>query len=357
MKQALCLAWAVKGETFPNPAVGAVVVTPSGKVAGRGATGRWGGPHAERVALSMAGRRAKGATLYATLEPCCHFGMTPPCTSGIIAAGIQRVVTAVNDPNPLVNGKGLAQLHKAGIRVESGLLQDEATAINEDFFWAITHKRSWITLKLALTLDGRIADAAGASQWITGIEARALAHELRRRHAAVAIGRATLERDDPRLTVRHVKGRDPARIVFTSAQKKLPEKSYFASHAKEARTIVVVSGAGKQEIVSSDGIEYWHTGRKAVAASLEKFTEMAFVNNLTGILVEGGQKLASAFLENGLVNRLYFAYGNKLFGNGKDGILFEKGLGVDRCISLKEMKILPLGDGMVVTGIPEKKKG
>jgi diaminohydroxyphosphoribosylaminopyrimidine deaminase/5-amino-6-(5-phosphoribosylamino)uracil reductase len=304
----------------------------------------------------MADGKARGGTLFVTLEPCSHYGRTPPCTNAIIDAGVKRVVVAVNDPNPLVCGKGVAQLRSAGMQVEKGLLKEEATAVNEDFFWAITHRRAWITLKLGLTLDGRIADSTGASQWITGKEARGFVHELRRRHAAVAVGRGTLEHDDPRLTVRTVKGYNPARIVFTGSAKNIPPSSYFATHAKEARTIVVVAGAGKREIVSQGGVEYWHTGRKSAASSLKTFAEMAFVNNLTSVLVEGGQKLASSFLENGLVNRMYLMFGNKMVGDGKDGILFEKGLGINNCFRLDEMKTCLLGDTIVITGFPGIKK-
>ena len=356
MNKALGYARAAKGKTFPNPAVGAVVVGPSGKVVGHGATGRWGEAHAEKTAIATAGQRARGATLYVTLEPCCHFGKTPPCTDAIITAGIKKVVVAINDPNPLVRGKGLAALRKAGIRVETGLLKDEARAVNEDFFWAVVQKRAWITLKLALTLDGRIADSTGASQWITGKDARAFAHELRRCHAAVGVGRGTLEYDNPRLTVRHIKGFAPARIVFVSSPEHIPADSYFARHTKEARSIVVIAGAGKQRIETGRGTEYWYTGEKKGSASLRVFTEMAFADNLTSILIEGGQKLASSFLESGLVNRLYMVYGNKIFGNGKDGILFKKGLGVNQCIQLGEIKMFSAGEAMVVTGLPDNNK-
>jgi diaminohydroxyphosphoribosylaminopyrimidine deaminase/5-amino-6-(5-phosphoribosylamino)uracil reductase len=171
MSRALELSWLVKGKTFPNPAVGAVIVSHS-KIIGEGATQECGGPHAERVALEKAGAGAKGATLYVTLEPCCHVGRTPPCTDAIIAAGIKRVVAAIGDPNPRVNGKGRRQLKAAGIAVETGLLKNEAEAVNEDFFWAITKRRAWITLKLACTLDGRIADERGDSRWITNAAAR-----------------------------------------------------------------------------------------------------------------------------------------------------------------------------------------
>ncbi|MBN2188930.1 MAG: bifunctional diaminohydroxyphosphoribosylaminopyrimidine deaminase/5-amino-6-(5-phosphoribosylamino)uracil reductase RibD [Chitinispirillaceae bacterium] len=356
MAQAVELAWAVKGKTFPNPAVGAVVVS-RGRIAGEGATRAAGGPHAERVALKKAGERAAGATLYVTLEPCCHFGHTPPCTEAIITAKIRRVVAASADPNPLVSGKGFAKLRAAGITVEIGLLRDEAAAVNEDFFHAIIKKRAWITLKLACTLDGRIADGQGVSRWITGKEAREFGHELRRTHAAVAVGRATLERDDPRLTVRHMKGYSPARIVFT-ADPKIPRKSFFYRHANEARSIVVVSGRGARRIVrdSRSGLEFWFTGEKNPHAHLLAFASMAFKNDITSVLVEGGRKLASSFLESGLVKRVYLFYGNKILGRGKEGILFTKGLPLSRCLRLKKREVLLFGDTFGITGIPEKLK-
>jgi diaminohydroxyphosphoribosylaminopyrimidine deaminase/5-amino-6-(5-phosphoribosylamino)uracil reductase len=356
MAKALELSWASKGKTFPNPAVGAVIVA-KGTIVGTGATDICGGPHAEKVALKKAGKLASGATLYVTLEPCCHYGRTPPCTDAIIAAGIKRVVAAINDPNPLVNGKGFAVLKAAGITVETGLLRDEAYAVNEDFFWAITKKTAWITLKLALTLDGRIADMQGDSRWITDSEAREFAHELRRRHGAVAVGRTTLERDDPqltlRLTVRHVLGFSPARIVFTS-QSKIPLQTYFSRHAKETRSIVVVSGKGKKEIVrdSRTGLEYWYTGEKKTRSHLRAFAKMAFDNDITSVLVEGGQMLASSFLESGLVNRMYLFYGNKILGQGKEGIVFSSGLPVNKCICLKKKEILLFSDTVGITGIP-----
>jgi diaminohydroxyphosphoribosylaminopyrimidine deaminase/5-amino-6-(5-phosphoribosylamino)uracil reductase len=357
MAQAVQLAWAAKGKTFPNPAVGAIIVS-KGKIVGTGATEKCGGPHAERVALKKAGKKAAGATLYVTLEPCCHFGRTSPCTDAIIRAGIKRVVTAIKDPNPLVNGKGVAKLRAARIRVDTGLLQDEAASVNEDFFWAITKKRAWITLKLASTLDGRIADSGGDSRWITGSEAREFGHELRRTHAAVAIGRATLERDDPRLTprltVRHVSGFSPARIVFTSREK-IPVRTYFYKHAKEARSIVVVSGKGRKRIArdSRTGLEYWYTGVKDAREHLLVFTKIAFENDITSVLVEGGQKLASSFLESGLVNRVYLFYGNKILGRGIEGLRFNRGLPINKGISLKKKEILLFPDTVGITGIPD----
>jgi diaminohydroxyphosphoribosylaminopyrimidine deaminase/5-amino-6-(5-phosphoribosylamino)uracil reductase len=352
MSQALDLAWSVKGKTFPNPAVGAIIVT-RGLVVGKGATQHAGGDHAEKVAIKKAGTRCRGATLYVTFEPCCHFGRTPPCTHAIIKAGIKRVVVATGDPNPLVAGKGIAELKSAGITVEKGVLENRAKRVNEDFAWAITHASAWISLKLALTLDGCIADTRGDSQWITGRQARLFVHEMRRCHAAIAVGANTLIADDPRLTVRHKKGFTPARIVFSSTGA-VPAESYFIKHAKEARSIVVMRG-GPREWIERDektGIEYWHTGEGTLTGRLNVFTRMAYKNDLTSVLVEGGGRLASAFLACGRVNRVFLLYGNKLFGKGLAGFRFSNGLPVNRCISLKEFTAFPLGDSIGVTGKP-----
>jgi diaminohydroxyphosphoribosylaminopyrimidine deaminase/5-amino-6-(5-phosphoribosylamino)uracil reductase len=249
-------------------------------------------------------------------------------------------------------GKGIAALRRAGIAVEVGLCGREAALLNEDFFFAIKNNRAFITLKLALTLCGRIADSAGKSQWITGPAARDFAHEIRRRSAAVAVGRGTLVADDPRLTVRHVAGYSPGRIVFISSSNQIPRTSYFARHTRQARSIAVITGAGKQRIIIEKGIEYWYTGKKGAAASLKAFAKMAYENDLTSIMVEGGSRMASAFLEAGLVNRLYIAYGSKIIGRGLEGISFKKGLGIHKCIQLKDIKSMVLDDTVVITGIP-----
>ena len=167
MSKAIEIASQAKGKTFPNPAVGAVIVT-DGKIVGEGATQECGGLHAEIIALRNALDKAVGGTLYVTLEPCCHYGRTPPCTNAIIAAGIRKIFVAVKDPNPLVCGKGIQQLEEAGIEVVTDLLNEEAELVNEDFFWAITRKRAWVSVKLAQTLDGKITDEYGSSKWITG---------------------------------------------------------------------------------------------------------------------------------------------------------------------------------------------
>ncbi|MBN1983354.1 MAG: bifunctional diaminohydroxyphosphoribosylaminopyrimidine deaminase/5-amino-6-(5-phosphoribosylamino)uracil reductase RibD [Chitinivibrionales bacterium] len=354
MQVALHQAQMAKGTTFPNPAVGAVVVNDNHIIAAA-ATSSSGRPHAEVNALSQAGGYAHGATLYVTLEPCSHVGKSGPCCRAIAEAGISRVVVAVKDPNPLVDGKGIQFLKRHGIAVTVGCCQQEAAALNEDFFWSIKNQKPWVSLKLALSLDGRIADAAGGSRWISSKEARVYTHELRRRHAAIAVGGATLLKDNSKLTVRHVHGRDPCRIVFTSLLK-VPETSAFLKTVKRIRSIIVSPGGkrGSREM-NRQGIEIWRTGTIKKDQNLTCFLEMAYSEGLTSILVEGGSRLATSFLENGFVNKLYLFYGNKLFGNGINAFSFKKGLPCSQSISLDSFSAYQFGETILISGIPSRR--
>ncbi len=355
MRRALVLADRAKGLTFPNPAVGAVVVDAAGRVVGEGATGVYGGPHAERRALAQAGGAAAGATMYATLEPCSHFGRTPPCVDAVIESGVATVIAAVKDPNPLVNGKGFKRLRSCGISVKTGLLAKEAARINEDFLWAAATKRPWVALKIAMTLDGRIADDNGGSKWITSAASRRTVQEIRRRHGAIGVGAGTLIADDPKLTARCAgKTYYPTRIVFSSTEN-LPPNSYFMTHTDETRTIVVIKnkrrqGIDKRGIGEKGGVEYWHTGSSDAAESINNFLDMAYAEGINSILIEGGQRVASAFLENGFVNKLYLFYGNKIFGSGKNGFSFSHGLPVNDSLILNDIDYQQIGDGFLVTG-------
>ena len=351
MSLAITLAQEVKGTTFPNPAVGAVIVK-NGIIAGKGATSYCGGPHAEINALKAAGGKARGATLYVTLEPCCHFGKTSPCTGALINAGITRVHVSIKDPNPLVNGKGIQALRKHGIEVITGCMEDEAERINEDFFFWITQCLPWVSVKLAMTLDGRIADAAGASQWITSAEARNYGHYLRARHAAIGIGRTTLEKDDPKLTVRLGKGPNPVRFVFSS-KASAPSGSYFVAIAKKlSRSILVVAGgASCSREKLKTGVEVWRTGTTDKNKSLRSFLQMAGSEGLSSVLIEGGSKLASSFIENRLVNRLYLFYGNRILGGGLPGLAFSRSLALDKSITLNRLETMSLGKDFMVTGL------
>lgn len=355
MSEALKIAEKVKGKTFPNPAVGAVIVK-DGVIVGSGATAAYGGPHAEIKAIKKAGDSAKNATIYVTLEPCNHYGKTPPCTQSIINARIKRVVIAIKDPNPLVNGKGIRFLKTNGLSVSVGLLKESAQKLNEDFFWSIQHKTPWITVKLAMTIDGRIADSFGNSKWITNKKARIFVHDLRKKHAAIAVGRNTIEKDNPHLTVRHVSGKSPVRIAFAS-KNSLDHNSFFRKDAHAIRSIIVCKGgdAGKKE-VAFDGVWLWHTGKQRNSAHLNYFLKMAYEERLSSIMVEGGQKLATSFIENRLVNRLYIFYGNKFVGNGIKGISFNNGLPIEDGMFLTKFETGIFDDTIMITGIPAWEK-
>src|SRR5207302_10151497 len=216
MQRALDLARRGWGRVAPNPLVGAVVLA-GDRIVGEGYHAEYGGPHAEVVALEAAGARARGATLVVTLEPCAHHGRTPPCVEAIIEAGIARVVIGVEDPDPNVSGKGIAALREAGIDVEVGVLAEEVAAQLAPYLKHRTTGRPWLVLKLAASVDGRTAAPDGSSEWITGDEARTDAHRLRAESDAVIIGAGTVRADDPSLTVRHVEGRDPLRVVLGTA--------------------------------------------------------------------------------------------------------------------------------------------
>ena len=321
-------------------------------IVGKGATDRCGGDHAEKKAIKEAGEVAQGATLYITLEPCTFYGRTPPCTQAIVNAKVKRVVVAVKDQNPLVNGKGIRFLRNENVDVSVGLMKKEASELNEDFFWAITHGLPWISLKMALTLDGKIADMHGDSKWITNKKSRTFVHDMRRRHAVIAVGSGTVKKDNPQLTVRHVRGKSPVRIVFTS-KVTINKKYHFSKDAKKGRSIIICNkGKRGDKVARPDGVEIWYTGARKVPHNLYTFMEMAYNEGLTSILIEGGQRLASSFLEHKLVNRLYLFYGNKVLGKGVDAFSFSKDFKIKKSMHLSNIKTYCFDDNIMVTGIP-----
>lgn len=293
MHTALGLARSHLGQTWPNPSVGAVIVK-DGHVIGHGVTARGGRPHAETEALAQAGDLARGATMYVTLEPCSHHGKTSPCVDAIIKAGITHVVVACRDPNPKVNGRGIAQLEAAGITVTEDMMRREAAEINCGFFSVIHKKRPFVSLKLATSLDGKIATYSGESQWITGEEARRYGHFLRSRYDAVATGIGTVLADDPMLTCRlpGLEDTSPVRVVF-DRQGRLP------AHSKLAK--------------SADKIPLW-----IMKSGLEEAMAELVERGITRLLVEAGGKLSTAFLQSGLVDRMYWFRAPLMIGN--DGV-------------------------------------
>ncbi|WP_322895145.1 MULTISPECIES: bifunctional diaminohydroxyphosphoribosylaminopyrimidine deaminase/5-amino-6-(5-phosphoribosylamino)uracil reductase RibD [unclassified Yoonia] len=303
MALALQLGRRGMGRVWPNPAVGCVIVK-DGRIVGRGWTQDGGRPHAEVVALAQAGDAARDATVYVTLEPCAHHGKTPPCAQALIAAGVARVVVALGDPDPRVAGRGLAMLEQAGIAVETGLLADQARADHAGFLSRVTQNRPFVTLKLAGTLDGRIATASGESQWITGPLARRVVHMMRARHDAVMVGAGTVRADDPALTVRGLGiTRQPVRIVVSRAMK-LPVTSQLA---QSARDVPVWLCHGPEADVSAwvaQGAVSLPCAVRAGQVDLDAAMRALAGAGITRVFCEGGGMLAASLLGAGLVDDL-----------------------------------------------------
>ena len=304
MAAALALARRGLGRTAPNPSVGCVIVR-EGRVIGRGHTADGGRPHAEAVALAQAGAAARGATAYVTLEPCAHHGRTPPCADTLIAAGIARVVIALRDPDPRVNGGGIDRLLAAGIAVTTGVAEDQARDLQAGFLSRIVRGRPLLTLKLATTLDGRIATASGESRWITGPQARAHVHGQRGQHDAVMVGAGTARKDDPRLTVRGQGPRpQPVRIVVSS-RLDLPEDSALTRSTGEGPIWFLhgpEASAVRRDTFAKKGVTLVEIAPDArdPAAMLTALGS----RGLTRVYCEGGGTLAAALLSAGLVDRL-----------------------------------------------------
>jgi diaminohydroxyphosphoribosylaminopyrimidine deaminase/5-amino-6-(5-phosphoribosylamino)uracil reductase len=316
MRHALRLAARALGRVAPNPAVGCVVVK-DGHVAGRGWTQPGGRPHAETVALAAAGAQAKGSSLYVTLEPCAHRGQTPPCTDALIAAGIARVVGAMTDPDPRVNGAGYAALRHAGIAVASGACESEARALNAGFISRVTKGRPLVALKIAQSADGFVADATGHSKWITGERARAHGHLLRARHEAILVGIGTVLADDPELTCRlpGLASRSPLRVVLDSGLH-IPESAKLVRNARSTPTIVFTVAEGGAHL-AAHGVEIERVapdadGRPDIGAVLERLAG----RGITRLLVEGGPKVHAAFLDRGLADALHIYRAPILIGAG-----------------------------------------
>lgn len=319
MCHALGLARRGLGRTAPNPAVGCVIVSPDGRIIGRGWTAPGGRPHAETQALAAAGFAARGATAYVTLEPCAHYGQTPPCAKALIDARVARVVVAVTDPDPRVAGRGLAMLREARIAVTEGVCRAEARVLNQGFFLCRTAGRPMVTLKLATSLDGKIASAGGESQWITGPDARRYGHLLRARHDAILVGIGTALADDPELSCRlpGLEDRTPVRIVLDS-DLRLPGWSKLVKTAR--RRPLWVFTLSDDTRLAADGVRMFQVvrdarGRPDIGAVLARLAQ----EGITRLLIEGGAGVAASFLDRDLVDRLELFTAPMVLGDGGTG--------------------------------------
>lgn len=327
MDAALSLARRGLGRVWPNPAVGCVLVARDGsgsQVVGRGWTQPGGRPHAETEALARAGDLARGATAYVTLEPCSHHGKTPPCAEALITAGVSRVVAAIEDPDPRISGRGLAALRAAGIAVATGAGAAEAREINAGFLTRMARGRPMVALKLATTLDGRIALANGDSQWITGPEARQRAHLLRATHDAILVGTGTVAADDPQLTCRlaGMEDRSPVRIVLDRSLRLPPTARVFDG----AAPTWVIHGPGV-EAGRADGLRKKRIELLEIATGADGKLDLAALfaklgeRGLTRVLVESGGEFAATLLRAGLLDRLcWFRAGAVIGGDGRPAI-------------------------------------
>ena len=316
MVRALALARKGVLAVRPNPLVGAVVVK-NGREIASGYHARFGGPHAEVVALEKAGKAARGATLYVTLEPCSTFGKTPPCSDLIISRGLKRVVIGVRDENLQHRGRASRILRAAGIAVRAGVRERECAELNRDFFVWVAQRRPYALLKLALTLDGKIADPAGKSRWISSAESRRLVHHLRARSDAVLVGVNTVIRDDPRLTARRGRRHPGLRRVVLDSRGRIPLAARILSGTGASRTLVAVTRrapAGKRRMVLSRGASWLVLPSRGGRVDLKSLFRKLARLGIMRLLIEGGSETASAVLEAGLVDEVHFFLSPRILG-------------------------------------------
>ncbi|MDY5613019.1 bifunctional diaminohydroxyphosphoribosylaminopyrimidine deaminase/5-amino-6-(5-phosphoribosylamino)uracil reductase RibD [Dysosmobacter sp.] len=352
MRLALELAEQGCGWTNPNPMVGAVIVKDR-RVIGEGCHHRCGGLHAEREALADCKESPAGATLYVTLEPCCHHGRQPPCTEAILEAGIKRVVVGSGDPNPLVAGKGLEFLRAHGVEVETGVLQAECDALNYVFFHYIRTKRPYVVMKYAMTLDGKIATRTGASQWIAGEDARRQVHQDRHRYTAIMAGVGTVLADNPLLTCRMEGGRNPVRIICDT-HLRTPLDSQIVRTAREVPTILAVGEAASAQAVPyrDAGCQVWVLPERDGHVNLSVLMERLGAAEIDSVLLEGGGTLNWAALECGVVQRVQAYIAPKLFG-GAAAKSPVAGLGVEipaQAVRLKNATVTQIGEDFLLEG-------
>jgi diaminohydroxyphosphoribosylaminopyrimidine deaminase/5-amino-6-(5-phosphoribosylamino)uracil reductase len=354
MRRALVLARKGVGKTGPNPAVGCVIVK-DGVVVGEGCHKRAGAPHAEINALARAAERARNADVYVTLEPCAHFGKTPPCADALIAAGVARVFAGMVDPNPRVSGKGLERLRNAGIESIAGILEDECRAVNEPFIKHVTTGMPFVVLKCALTLDGKIATASGDSRWITNEKSRAYVHKLRSQVDAIMVGVGTVIADDPQLTSRITGGRDPLRVVVDSTLR-IPLDAQLLHLESKAGTVVATLADDEEKIagIRGCGADVIICREKGGRVDLHDLMARLGAMDVQSVLLEGGSTLAGEALRLGLIDKVMLFYAPKLVGGEGPGLFAGKGVArMNDAFRLRDVKMTRFAEDIMIQGYPE----
>ncbi len=352
MDLALRLAMKGKGRTSPNPMVGALVVK-NGRIVGRGYHEKAGLPHAEVIALDDAGARAEGASLYVTLEPCAHFGRTPPCTDKIIKSGIKRVVVGMVDPNPFNNGKGIQILKAHKIKVETGFLENKLKKLNEAFIKYITRKIPFVTVKVGESLDGKIATRTGDSKWITSDKSRAYAHRLRSNYDAIMVGVNTILRDNPRLDAWFSR-KELIKILVDSQLSTSEEANIFSRNSSVIIVTLPVKPGQETENrkILSQKAKILEVKEKSGQINLKDMMKKLAQLGITNIIVEGGGTLIGGLFDEGLVDKVLFFISPKIIG-GKDAVTSVMGRGparIDKAVKLKEVQLRKIGEDFLIEG-------
>lgn len=356
MRRAMELALRGRGRTSPNPVVGAVLVK-GGRVVGEGYHRRAGGPHAEVEALRKAGGKARGADLYVTLEPCCHEGRTPPCVDTIVEAGVARVFVGARDPNPRVDGRGIRLLKKAGVEVKVGMLRDGCRSINEAYNKFARSGMPFVTAKVALTLDGKIATASGSSKWITNAKCREFVHELRACSDAVLVGGGTVRIDDPRLTARSkgARGRKPVAVVVDESLD-IPRDARIFERDAGGLVFVTTEGAKPSRIKRIESLGHDVIVLRAnrhglidTRAALRALGERGMVS----VLLEGGGRTFASFAREGMIDRIVACIAPKLVGGeGLDFLPGFEAASIDEAVTISGVNFTSYGDNAVIEGYP-----
>ena len=350
MRRAATLALKARGATSPNPLVGALIVKNNCVIA-EGWHKRAGEDHAEIAALKKAGRSAKGAELYVTLEPCFHYGRTPPCVDAVIASGIKKVMIGMKDPNPLTNGKSIAKLKRAGLKVKVGILQDELIQMNEAFFKYIKSRRPFVATKTAQTLDGKIATRTGRSKWITAERTREFARKVRDQFDGIVVGVNTVLQDDPHLyTTRKI---NPVRKIVLDSRLRAPLKARLFKRNTSACLIATTKKASSGKIKSfrDKGVLVIVAPAKEGKVDLKWLLKELARMEMTNILVEGGAETVGSFLKEGVVDKMYFYIAPKVMGDdsGRNAIVGLKTVRIDQTIQLKNWSVEKIGQDILIS--------